>query len=319
MKQIAMMHVPFRSAQIGKIRELAALHGYSLSFPDPKSPDDVVKDAEILCGYFPHRMLRAAKNLKWLALPSAGADKYVAEDIYAGRDVILTNSSGAFGKAIAEQLLMGTLMLLRNMPGYQAQQRQKVWNRMGDLRFLFSSRVVVLGTGNLGSTFARYAKTMGAKVIGVNRSGSAVDDAFDEIYPVSALCQAVSNADVVAACLPLTAMTQGLIDRTVFAAMENHPVFLNVGRGKTVVQQDLIEALQSGVLSGAMIDVAEEEPMGSSCILWEMENVIITPHISGSDLDPENAEQIFTIFYDNLVRWFEGKPLENIVDKTKGY
>lgn len=319
MKQIAMMCVPFTEEQIERIRVLAEEQGYSLSFPDRKSGDDVVEDAEILCGYFPYRMLRRAKNLKWLALPSAGADQYVAEDIYPHGDVILTNSSGAFGKAIAEQLIMGALMLLRNTPGYQVQQREKVWRRMGDIRFLFSSTVVVLGTGNLGSTFARYAKTMGAKVIGVNRSGKTVEDSFDEVYPISERCRAVSQADVVAACLPLTGETEGLIDKAVFAAMEKRPVFLNVGRGKTVVQQELIDALDSGLLSGAMIDVAEEEPMPAFCPLWEMENVIVTPHVSGSDLDPENAEQIFTIFYDNLVRWFEGRPLQNIVDKIKGY
>lgn len=319
MKQIAMMRVPFSREQVEKIRLLAEKNGFHLSFPDPKSSDDAVRDAEILCGYFPHRMLREAKQLRWLALPSAGADKYVGEGIYPRDDVILTNSSGAFGKAIAEQLIMGALMLLRNAPAYQAQQRQKVWNRLGDLRFLYASTVVVLGTGNLGSTFARYAKVMGAEVIGVSRSGKAGDDSFDELYPISELCRAVARADVVAACLPLTGETEGLIDKSVFFAMEESPVFLNVGRGKTVVQRDLIEALESGILSGAMLDVAEEEPMPESSPLWEMENVIITPHISGSDLDPENAEQIFTIFYDNLVRWFEGRPLKNIVDKTKGY
>lgn len=319
MKQIAMMRVPFTEEQIGKVRDLAEQQGYSLAFPEPRAGDEAVAEAEILCGYFPHRMIRKADCLRWLALPSAGADKYTAEEIYPHGDVILTNSSGAFGNAIAEQLVMGALMLLRRTPAYQAQQREKVWQRIGDLRFLCSSRVAILGTGNLGSTFARYVKAMGATVIGINRSGKTGETAFDEVYPISALCHGISHADVVAACLPLTGETKGLIDKTVFDAMENRPVFLNVGRGKTVVQRDLMDALDSGVLSGAMIDVAEEEPMGPDCPLWEMENVIITPHISGSDLDPDNADKIFDIFYDNLIRYFQGKPLKNIVDRTKGY
>lgn len=319
MKQIALMRVPFSNDQIEAIRLLAEANGYRLSQPDPRSGDDAAADAEILCGYFPHRMLRAAKRLKWLALPSAGADKYADPAIYPDPDVILTNSSGAFGKAIAEQLIMGTLMLLRDTPAYQTQQKQRLWARRGDLKFLFSSTVVVLGTGNLGGTFAHYAKTMGARVLGVSRSGTAAGGDFDRVYPVSRLQEAVAEADVVAACLPLTSETAGLIDKGVFDAMENHPVFLNVGRGKTVCQRDLIEALGSGTLSGAMLDVAEEEPMPEDCPLWDMENVIITPHISGSDLDPENTEQIFGIFYDNLTRWFQGQPLRNIVDKSKGY
>ena len=319
MKQIALMRVPFSREQIQRLRHLAEENGYVLTFPDPRSGDDAVKDAEVLCGYFPHRMLRQAESLRWLALPSAGADKYVGEGIYPNENVILTNSSGAFGKAIAEQLIMGTLMLLRNTLAYQNQQREKVWSRLGDLRFLYASTVAVLGTGNLGATFAGYAKTMGARVIGVNRSGNPAGNCFDEIYPISELCSAVAKADVVAACLPLTGETEGIIHEAVFRAMEKRPVFLNVGRGKTVKEQDLIEALRDGTLSGAMLDVAEEEPMARDNPLWDMENVIITPHISGSDLDPENAEQIFTIFYDNLIRWFEGRTLRNIVDKSKGY
>lgn len=210
-------------------------------------------------------------------------------------------------------------MLLRNMPAYARQQREKTWQRTGDLRFLRNSTVTILGTGNLGGTFCAYLKAMGASVRGVNRSGGPGEGPFDGIYPISRLPDAVIGANVVAACLPLTKETEKLLDRAFFAAMEPGSIFLNVGRGKTVDQQALIQALQSGHLSGAMLDVAEEEPMPPECPLWDMENVIITPHISGSDLDPENTELIFKIFMDNLSRYFKGLPLENVVDRNKGY
>lgn len=319
MKQIAMLNAPFSREQVETIRGKAAEFGYELLLPPGNGPDDAVSTAEILCGYFPHRMIRAAKALRWLALPSAGADKYVAEEIYPHGDVVLTNSSGAFGDAIAEQLLMGALMLLRSMPRYQRQQREKLWQRSCSLRFLFDSTVVIVGTGNLGASFARRLKALGAQVIGVNRSGKTPSCDFDEIYPISQLAQAVSKGDVVAACLPYTTETAGLFDRGIFAAMPKDAVFLNVGRGKTVCQGDLIEALESGHLGGAMLDVAETEPMPVDCPLWEMENVIITPHISGSDLDEQNTGKIFSIFYDNLCRYLEGKPLRNVVDRQKGY
>ena len=231
---------------------------------------------------------------------------------------MLTNSSGAFGAAIAEQLVMGTLMLLRRMPEYLHQQRQHVWHRAGNLRFLGGSQVAILGTGNLGSTFAGYCSVIGAETIGISRSGKPAPN-FRQVYPMPQRLEAVRNADVVAACLPLTKETQGILDRSFFAAMKPGAIFLNVGRGKTVCQQDLIEALRSGHLGGAMLDVAEEEPMPPDCPLWDMENVFITPHISGSDLDPQNTQKIFEIFRRNFTRYVQGQPLQNVVNRTQGY
>jgi phosphoglycerate dehydrogenase-like enzyme len=278
----------------------------------------VLRDCEVLCGYFPKALLRGAARLRWLQLPSAGADKYVDEAIYPHPGVILTNASGAFGAAIAEQLLMGALMLLRRMPEYQAQQQEKRWHRVGSLRFLRGSRVAILGTGNLGGTFGTYCQALGAHVVGVSRSGSP-KEGFDRVYPMGDLLEAVRGADLVAACLPLTQETQGCIDRVVFQAMGPESIFLSVGRGKTVVQADLVEALETGIIYGAMLDVAEQEPMPEDCPLWTMDRVIITPHISGSDLDEANSQEIFSIFMDNLSRFFAGLPLHHIVDRQKGY
>lgn len=319
MNVIGAMNTPFSPPQLQAIESLAREKGYEFRCIPSDAPADAVRDCAVLVGYFPKRLLKNARELKWLHLPSAGADRYVSDDLYDGQEFTLTNSSGAFGTAIAEQLIMGTLMLLRNMPVYARQQREKIWQRTGDLRFLRNASVTVLGTGNLGGTFCRFLKAMGASVTGVNRSGGPGEGPFDEIFPISQLHRAVSGADVVATCLPLTRETEKLLDEGFFAAMKPGSIFLNVGRGKTVEQEALIRALQQGHLSGAMLDVAEEEPMPKDCPLWDMENVIITPHISGSDLDPENTELIFSIFMDNLSRYFEGKPLQNVVDRNKGY
>lgn len=319
-RYIGLMDTPFSPDQMGQIRRLAEAQGYGVLELQPhrQYPEDVLSRCEILCGYFPKTLLRCATALQWLHLPSAGADKYVDETIYP-QAVTLTNSSGAFGAAIAEQLIMGSLMLLRRMPEYQRQQREKVWRRVGPMGFLRGSLVTVIGTGNLGGTFADYCQAMGATVQGVSRSGKCDRASFARMFPVKQLTQAVRGADIVAACLPLTGETQGLIDRRVLEEMRPGAIFLNVGRGKTVNQQDLIDALLGGGLAGAMLDVAEEEPMPPDCPLWDMENVIITPHVSGSDLDAANAAEIFAIFMDNLARYFAKKPLCNIVDKKKGY
>jgi phosphoglycerate dehydrogenase-like enzyme len=213
---------------------------------------------------------------------------------------------------------MGTLMLLRRMPEYGRQQRAHIWNRVGDLGFLKGSTVTILGTGNLGGTFGRYCQSLGATVRGVSRSGRE-KSGFDRVYPISERLAAVEGAQVVAACLPLTGETQGLLDEDFFSHMAEGAIFLNVGRGKTVKQAALIRALETGHISGAMLDVAEQEPMPQDCPLWDMEQVILTPHVSGSDLDPQNGELIYQIFMDNLHRYLSGQPLQNVVDRNLGY
>lgn len=318
---IGLMGAPFSPDQIGRLTRLAKAHDWGVLQLDAKDPDVSAEIArcEILCGYFPKDLLGQAKTLRWLHLPSAGADRYTDERIYPHENVTLTCSSGAFGAAIAEQLLMGTLMLLRRMPEYQKQQREKVWSRVGPLRFLRGSSVLVLGTGNLGGTFGDYCAHLGAIVHGVNRSGASEKPCFAAVYPVTALSDVVQGADIVAACLPLTPETEGLIDQDILFNMKPGAIFLNVGRGKTVNQRDLIAALRQGPIAGAMLDVFAEEPLPPDSPLWDMEQVIITPHISGSDLDADNAAAIFSIFCDNLTRYFAQKPLNNIVDKAKGY
>ena len=320
MRVMAMMGTPFSPEQLARIRVLARENGFSLREMDAavRYPADALRDCEILLGYFPRGLLKGAQQLRWLHLPSAGADKYADDGLYDGHDFTLTNSSGAFGSAIAEQLVMGTLMLLRRMPEYLRQQKEHIWHRVGNLGFLSGSRVAILGIGNLGSTFAQYCAAMGAIPIGISRSGSPTAP-FHQVYPMSRRLEAVAQADVVAACLPLTPETRGVLDHSFFAAMKPGAIFLNTGRGKTVRQKDLIDALRSGHLCGAMLDVAEEEPMPPDCPLWDMDNVFLTPHISGSDLDPQNTQKIFEIFLDNFTRYVQEQPLHHVVNRTQGY
>lgn len=320
MRVMAMMGTPFSPEQLARIRALAQENGFALREMDAsvRYPADALRDCEILLGYFPRGLLKSAQQLRWLHLPSAGADKYADDGLYGGHDFTLTNSSGAFGSAIAEQLVMGTLMLLRRMPEYLRQQKDHIWQRAGNLGFLSGSRIAILGTGNLGSTFAQYCAAMGAIPIGISRSGSPAAP-FHQVYPMSRRLEAVVQADVVAACLPLTSETRGVLDHSFFAAMKPGTIFLNTGRGKTVCQKDLIDALRSGHLGGAMLDVAEEEPMPPDCPLWDMDNVFLTPHISGSDLDPQNTQKIFEIFLDNFTRYVQKQPLHHVVNRTQGY
>lgn len=319
MKVIGHMNTPFTQCQLDEIGALAEANGYSLYQIPPDGGSDAASHCEILVGYIPEAMLKNARSLRWYQLPCAGANKYVSPELYPHGDFTLTNSSGAFGSAIAEHLIMGTLMLMRDMPAYGRQQREHVWHRRGNLRFLRGANVTILGTGNLGGSFASCCKAMGAHVTGVNRKGTPGEGPFDRVFPIHQRLDAIREADVVACCLPLTRETEGMLDGEFFAAMKEGAIFLNVGRGRSVDQKALEASLASGHLASAMLDVAEREPMEPECPLWDMENVIITPHISGSDKDPQNGAIIFRIFMDNLTRYFKGQPLENVVDRNKGY
>ena len=321
MKKAGLRELPFSPEQTEHVCRELRTAGFEpvLLDTDTYYPDDCLSDCEILFGYFPKRMLERARAMKWYQLPCAGADRYVDPGLYPHADFTLTNSSGAFGAAIAEHLLMGALMLLRRYPEYGRQQREKVWARTGNIRLIRDCNVTILGTGNLGGSFARCVSALGAQVYGICRSGKSEESGFDEIAPVDACTDMLSKTDILAACLPLTKETEGILNREFFEQLPHGCIFLNCGRGKTVVQKDLIDALSSGRLSGALLDVAETEPMPPDCPLWEMENVIITPHVSGSDLDPCNGEIIQKIFLENLRLYVSGEKLRNVVDRRAGY
>lgn len=321
MKKIGVCSSIFTTAQFDALKQLAAQHGYSLLCCERNAPfdKDTFTDCEVLLGAFPTEFLSEVKTLVWHQLSSAGADKVLAPYAYANDGVVITNASGAFGVSIAEYLLTGALMLLRKMPRYMENQRQRKWKSAGPIGSIYGSTVTVLGLGDLGSAFAMRVKALGATVRGVKRTRTEPPAYLDALYTIAELDQSLSGADIVACCLPYTPETDGLISRERFLAMRQGAYFLNAGRGPIVDEDALYEALRQGWLGGACIDVAREEPLPENSPLWSLDNIIITPHIAGRDYDKLNGEQIFRIYYDNLTRYLTGQPLFNIVDRSKGY
>ena len=321
MKQLAMRAVPFSKEQISMIEKLITQYGYSLLQLDENKnySEDVLKHSELLVGYFPFALIKKATPLKWYHTPSAGVDKFVDVSIYPNANVMLTNSSGAFGNSIAEHLIMSALILLRKARIYQKQQQEKVWKNAGEIGSICNSVVTIIGMGNIGNTFAKYCKAMGAIVRGVKSSDTKKPDYVDTQYLTADINKAIEGADIVASCLPYTKHTDKLIDENCISSMKKTTIFLNVGRGKTVDQTALIKALSENRIAGAALDVAEIEPMPQDCPLWEMENVIVTPHMSGHDDDILNANSIFDIYYKNLCSYMSGGKLDNVVDFQKGY
>jgi len=318
--KVVFRRVPFDRAMRDELTVLINSCGHeAVWLPDNPPPTaEMLFDADILMGYFPTDILNALTNLKWLQTPAAGVDRLCGE-IDANSSVILTNCSGAFGVAIAEYMLTGLLMLMRNMPAYAKKQEKRIWQEDKLCRSIYGSTITVVGMGDIGTKFAIRAKALGAHIRGVRRTLSAPDGIFDEVYETKDLITAVKNADAVVLCLPATNETKGLISEKILAAMSGKTILVNCGRGVTVDEKALTDALLNRQIAGAVLDVFEIEPLSDSSPLWDMENVIITPHISGHDTDPVNAVEIFRIFKENLTLYFSGKKPNHIVDRKRGY
>ena len=160
---------------------------------------------------------------------------------------------------------------------------------------------------------------MGATVRGVRRTLGKKPADFDAVYTSDQLAEAVRDVDVVVMCLPGTAATRGMLSRECIAQMGPQTIVVNCGRGFTVDEEALIDALREKRIAGAVLDVTAVEPLSPDSPLWDMEHVILTPHISGHDDDPVNYQFIFRIFRENLTRYLAGQPLEHQVDRTRGY
>ena len=320
MKKIAFRHVPFDDDQRAKLDAIAKAAGYETLWctADVPTVEDLY-DCECLLGYFPPDLMKELPNLKWLQTPAAGVEK-LCGDIYANDDVILCNCSGVFGTDISEYMICGILMIMRHMKGYVGNMREHSWKNLGVGRAIYGSTACVIGCGNIGQNVAKRLKALGAACVrGLDRTNVAPTADFDEMYANPDFAKALEGADIVTASLPNTPATRELISAAHFDAMKDGAVFVNAGRGLTVDQKALTENLASGKLAGAVLDVFQVEPLPADDPLWDLDNVVVTPHVAGWDDDPVNILSMFQIFEDNLNRWIAGDPLTHVVDRTRGF
>ncbi len=278
-----------------------------------------IADCEILFGMFPPQLLAQCPKLKWLQCSFAGVDKYTKPGTFASPEVVLTNASGAYGITISEHMICVLLMMMRRMPEYQALIAHRGWKIIGDIRSIYDSTVTIVGMGDIGSNFGRRLKAMGATVRGVRRTEQDKPDWCDEVYTIDHLCEAVKGSDVVALCLPGTNNTRHVLDKTVLDAMEQDAYVINVGRGTAIEQEALYEALKSGKLAGAALDVADPEPLPQDHFLWDAPNLLLTPHVSGNMSLAKTCQLVIDIFLRNLKHWEKGEALEHQVDLGQGY
>ena len=297
--------------------------GFTLDYygcpQDSEALGDRIEEYEIIYGHPAPALLQRAENLRWLCSDFAGVEGYLPDGVWPRPDCLLSNSSGAYGPAISEHIVMVLLMLLRRMPEYQAALSQGQWPCYTPVRSIAGSPAVLLGTGDVGSHTARRLKALGARVTGVCRSGRSAEPAFDRVLPVSRLESALPQADALILALPATPETIGILSRERLALLPPTAYVVNVGRGSAIDQDALVEALRAGRLAGAALDVMTPEPLPAGHPLRTCPNTILTPHVSGNmalgltcDLDVE-------LFLRELARYAAGEPLANLVDRARGY
>ena len=321
MRKIAVLSSFMEEHHIEKIRTVAERCGFSVGFfADDRLPKDSCADYEVLYGMPGPALLKRMTALKWFCTPSAGVEPYTPDEIYPSPDVLLTNSAGAYGITISEHILMVTLMLLRQMPAFQQVVAERRWVRQMPMRSICGSTITVLGTGDIGTNFARRAKALGARsVYGVRRTKKAGDPCFDAIYAMDELDAILPQTDILVMALPGTAETAGTLSRRRIALLPAHAVVVNVGRGSAVDQEALMEALNQERIAGAALDVMVPEPLPQDHPLWEAKNILITPHISGNMSLGITRDLDVDLFCRDLENYAAGRPLQQLVDRKLGY
>ncbi len=304
-------------------------------------PDDISEEqfaqVEIL---YTHNLLPdpvKVPHLRWIQFQSAGVDRFVDAPIIKNTDVVATSMSGVITSQIAEYVLMAMLAFGRRLPKllqYQEEglwpERKEKWLNLIPLE-LRHCTVGILGYGSIGRQVARLLQPFGSQVLAVKKNamqpedngytrtgmGDPQGDFFHRLYPVEALHSMLRLCDFVVMTLPLTNATTHLLDAEAFAAMKESAFLINVGRGDLIDEAALIDALQTGKIAGAALDVFHEEPLPEDSPLWAMENVLISPHISG--LSAHFMEDTLTLFLKNLQRYLSEQPLYNRINPQQGY
>lgn len=277
-------------------------------------------DADAVLGFCSDRLVAAAPKVIWIQLYGAGAERCIAVDRIKNDEILLTNMQKMSSPVIAEHVTAMILSLARGLAPYSKAMSTGEWQRGGEISDAMQSiggkTVLVAGLGGIGTEVARRAAALDMRVIGTRRSSREGPEFVAYVGLSDELNELAAKADFVVNALPHTTETAGLFDREFFAALKPGAHFINVGRGKTVVTSDLVDALESGRLAGAALDVTDPEPLPFDHVLWQMPNVIITPHVAGSG---GNTIRHGILARENLRRFIAGDAMMNVVDPRLGY
>ncbi|RMF91012.1 MAG: D-2-hydroxyacid dehydrogenase [Nitrospinota bacterium] len=275
-------------------------------------------EVEVIFGNPSQRVVQAAPRLRWIQTTSAGVEKVLFPEVVES-EIILTNARGLFGIQIAEHVFAMLLALTREITKCLEAQREKRWLTRFDLEVfdLYEKRMGILGFGGIGQEVAKRAVGFGMSVLAVDLVPKEVPPYLTALWPPERLLDMLAQSDVVVSCIPYTPQTRGMMGAKEFAAMPSTAYFVNISRGGVVDEAALINALQRDQIAGACLDVFVEEPLPPTSPLWNMANVIVTPHMAGES--PRLHDETVRFFCQNLEAFLAGKPLQNVVDKARGF
>jgi D-2-hydroxyacid dehydrogenase (NADP+) len=283
----------------------------------------LTEDTDILfSGLFSLEIFLKAKKLKWIQTTGAGVDRFLHPEVINSQTII-TNAGDIFATPVSEHIILLMLSFCRQMPLFTLNQSQKKWERYGGYtkgicQELSGKTLGVVGLGKIGSETAKKAKHLGMKIIATKKNPAPQKpDYVDTLLSTEDLPILLKESDFVTITAPLTKETQGLISKEQLQIMKKTSYLINVSRGKIVKEQELITALKEHKIAGAGLDTFEEEPLPQNSKLWEMENVIITPHMAGQS--NIFLERITMIFIQNLQLFLTNNPMINTINKNTGY
>lgn len=313
-KKILVM-LKLQGGYVDRLREVFP-HVDVVRCEDPAHVDDEIRDSHVVLGKPTHEQFLKADKLEFIQVLSASVTAVLFPEL-TERGVRVANGKGLWSVAMAEHVLALILAFYRDLPALFRHQRAHHWAH-GELhcRTLHGATVGFVGTGDIARETVRVLWPFGCRILGYNRRGRT-SDWFKTVFTGGELMPMVSQCDVVVNSLPSTPPTQGLIDARVIGCMKRDALFINVGRGATVDEAALADALRGRRIAGAALDVLQNEPPADDNPLWDLENVVITPHTSSEGTD--TRDRPFALIKENLQRYLNGQPLVNEVDVEAGY
>ena len=304
-------------ADLQRIREAAV--NAEVIVATPQEAEHEVVDADVVLGFVSRPMYLAAKKLRWVHAIASGVDAFLYDEFRTG-EVILTSEKGLVGEHLADHAFGLLLMLTRQM-ATALRLGADSWNHRPEMRAkeieLTGATMGVFGFGGTGRAVARRAAAFGMKVVALDRDPVPGSPEVSAALGAGGFDSLLATSDVLAICCPLTPETRGKFDAAAFRKMKNSAIVVNVTRGETMVEDDLVAALEAGEIGGAALDVAPREPLPPSSRLWSLPQVAMTPHTAGAS--QFRAERNLARFVENLRRLRRREPLEGVIDKALGY
>lgn len=301
--------LPLKNGEREEFEAIApdAAHVYARS--STVTPEQLAA-ATVIFGWPRPEVMKQAVSLKWFQTMWAGTDDYT--DMLP-EGVLFTSSSGSNSRSVAEHMLASLLAVCRKLPVYRDHQLAHAWRDEGPMKTLLGSTVLVVGAGNVGSAFAKMCQGLGARTVGLKRRVTGPVKGFDEVGTIDDLDGLLPRADVVALTLPNSPQTVGLMNGARIARMKDDAILISAGRGSVLDQDALAKAMTGGKLWGAALDVTEPEPLPGDSPLWDIPNLLLTPHVAGGMRLEITRRRCVEMAQENLRRYLAGEKLKNLV------